>query len=125
MLMVPPPERPWAFTENWFESPSTGPLIGRVFISSRTEGEPRRSISAWLSTATGMAVSFGVPAINEPVTTTSSTAVGVLAAVWALADPANAAAAAKATADALQIYLVFIIWFFLPIRARPLLRQCS
>ena len=117
MLIVPPPERPWAAAENWLESPRTGPLIGRVLISSRTDGEPRRSSSAWPITATGIEVVFGVPAINEPVTTTSSRLAGAVVPVWALAPPAIMKLMASADTDTPQRYIGFCI-FILPEKTR-------
>ena len=64
-----------------------------VLTSWTTLGEPWRSSSAAPRTSTGRAASSGVPAMNEPVTTTSSTTVG---SAWAAADPA--APMARATA---------------------------
>src|SRR6185295_15582365 len=71
-----------------------------------------------LTTVTGRALSCGVPAMNEPVTTTSLTsagafvsvlAVAVAAAVAAMAEPAQRLVEiATATADAPQKYLRFI-----------------
>ena len=98
MLMVPPPLRPWEAVENWLESPRTGPEIGRVLMMSRMEGEPRFSRSSWFRTATGMAVSLGVPWMKEPVTTTSSTVFAFVS--WAWAAPAIMRPAATAIADA-------------------------
>jgi len=82
--------------------PRTGPMIGRDLMTSRTDGEPRFSSSSWPMTAIGIAVVFGVPAISEPVTTTSSTVVDLVASSAARADVDASVARATAAADTPQ-----------------------
>jgi hypothetical protein len=64
-------------------------------------------------TFTGKAASVGVPAMNEPVTTTSST-VAAPPDDWAVAGPAAANAIATANHDPPQRYLRFNIDFSSP-----------
>ena len=54
-------------------SPMTAPDDGMVLMNWTMVGEPRASSSLEPMTSTGRAASSGVPAMNEPVTTTSST----------------------------------------------------
>ncbi len=108
MLIVPPPDRSWPATENWLESPSTGPLMGNCLMSSTTFGVPRFSISSLLITVTGMAASSGVPAMSDPVTTTVSSSVTWGSSAWAAAEPAAPSHNPAATSDAPQKYLLFI-----------------
>src|SRR5690606_24613764 len=92
-LTVAAPSEPWARASNWLVSPSTPLETGSCFISSTVEGEPCFCRSSELITSTGRAASSGVPAMNEPVTTTSSTVVD-----WAAAWPLHAAASTTARA---------------------------
>ncbi len=78
-LTEPEPSEPWARGSNWLVSPSTPLETGSAFRSSTVLGEPCLARSSAPITSTGKAASSGVPRMNDPVTTTSSTVL----ACWA------------------------------------------
>jgi hypothetical protein len=88
-------------------SPMTAPDEGMVLMNWTIEGEPRRSSSCEFTTSTGRAAFSGVPAMNEPVTTTSLTSPAGLAA-WAAAVSVTPREMATASTELAQKYLAFI-----------------
>src|SRR5579885_199153 len=97
-LTVEVPYWPWPRppATNWLDSPMTPEASGSCLITSTTVGAPCLIIVSWVTTSTGSAAVFGVPAMIDPVTVTPVTSVVAADPDAAAVDEAVSVAVASA-----------------------------